>query len=60
MSMADKYKQEMVPIARELADLGYKLVATCEWQCTGAFWGGGVREERAWAGAACAGGKGQG
>lgn len=44
--MADKYKQEMVPIARELADLGYKLVATCEWQCTGAFWGGGGGEGR--------------
>ncbi|KAF5829351.1 hypothetical protein DUNSADRAFT_16196 [Dunaliella salina] len=28
VSMADKYKLDIVPIARELADLGYKLVAT--------------------------------
>ena len=28
VSMADKYKEPMVPIARELVELGYKLVAT--------------------------------
>eukprot|EP00983_Pelagomonas_calceolata_P082031 1155797-Pelagomonas_calceolata.AAC.1 len=30
VSMADKYKLDIVPIARELADLGYKLVATLQ------------------------------
>jgi len=35
ISMADKYKLEIVPIARELADLGYKLVATCTCYETG-------------------------
>jgi carbamoyl-phosphate synthase large subunit len=30
VSMADKYKLDIVPIARELADLGYGIVATCK------------------------------
>ena len=28
--MTDKHKQEIVPIARDLGNLGFGLVATCE------------------------------
>jgi hypothetical protein len=34
LTMADKFKKAVVPIARDLGNLGFGLVATCEWRTT--------------------------